>query len=60
MSMYHGRPIFWGLGNFVWPAFSVEGSTTAVAEVTVGPKGRFHGRLLPTRIVSDGHPVLLD
>jgi poly-gamma-glutamate synthesis protein (capsule biosynthesis protein) len=60
MSMYHGRPIFWGLGNFVWPAFSVEGSTTAVAEVTVGPKGRFHGRLLPTRIVSDGNPVLSD
>ncbi len=58
MSRYHGRPIFWGLGNFVWPALSVEGATTAVAEVTVGPNGRFQGRLLPTRIVSDGHPVL--
>jgi Bacterial capsule synthesis protein PGA_cap len=58
MSMYHGRPIFWGLGNFVWPAFSYEGSTTAVAEVTVGPKGHIHGRFLPARIVSDGHPVL--
>jgi poly-gamma-glutamate synthesis protein (capsule biosynthesis protein) len=58
MSRYHGRPIFWGLGNFVWPAFSVEGSTTAVAEVTVTPKGWIRGRLLPARIVSDGHPVL--
>jgi poly-gamma-glutamate synthesis protein (capsule biosynthesis protein) len=60
MSRYHGRPIFWGLGNFVWPAFSYEGSTTAVAEVTVTPKGWIRGRLLPARIVSDGHPVLVD
>jgi poly-gamma-glutamate capsule biosynthesis protein CapA/YwtB (metallophosphatase superfamily) len=58
MSVYRGRPIFWGLGNFVWPAFSVEGSTTAVAEVRLTPDGRFHGRFLPARIVSDGHPVL--
>lgn len=57
MSRYHGRPIFWGLGNFVWPAFSYEGSTTAVAEVTVSPGGWIRGRLLPARIVSDGHPV---
>jgi poly-gamma-glutamate synthesis protein (capsule biosynthesis protein) len=58
MSVYHGRPIFWGLGNFVWPAFSSEGATTAVAEIRVTPTGRFEGRLLPARIVSDGHPVL--
>ena len=58
MSVYRGRPIFWGLGNFVWPAFSVDGSTTAVAEIRLTPDGRFHGRLIPARIVSDGHPVL--
>lgn len=58
MSVYRGRPIFWGLGNFVWPVLSADGSTTAVAEVTVGPKGRVRGRLLPARIVSDAHPVL--
>jgi poly-gamma-glutamate capsule biosynthesis protein CapA/YwtB (metallophosphatase superfamily) len=58
LSMYHGRPIFWSLGNFVWPHFSVGGSTTAVAEVTVGPEGRFQARMLPAYIVSDGHPVL--
>jgi hypothetical protein len=63
METYRGRPIFYGLGNFVWPHLSEAGSTTAVAEVTVEPGGsgaaaRFRGRLLPAFIVSDGHPVL--
>lgn len=58
MAVYQGRPIFYGLGNFVWPSFSSEGSTTAVAEVVVRPDGSITGRLLPATIVSDGHPVL--
>ncbi len=58
MDTYRGRPIFYGLGNFVWPSFSVEGSTTAVARVVVRPNGTITGRLLPAYIVSDGHPVL--
>ncbi|MCI0632318.1 MAG: CapA family protein [Actinobacteria bacterium] len=58
MDTYRGRPIFYGLGNFVWPSFSVEGSTTAVARVVVRPSGAITGELLPAYIVSDGHPVL--
>jgi poly-gamma-glutamate synthesis protein (capsule biosynthesis protein) len=58
MDHYKGRPIFWGLGNFVWPNFSAEGSTTAVAQVEVRPSGRLRGRLLPAFIESPGHPVL--
>lgn len=58
MSTYRGRPIFWSLGNFVWPNFSVAGSTTAVARVTVTPQGRFVGKLLPAYITAPGHPVL--
>jgi hypothetical protein len=58
MSVYHGRPIFWSLGNFVWPNFSSAGSTTAVAEVTVTPRGRVRGRLLPAFITAPGHPEL--
>jgi hypothetical protein len=58
METYHGRPIFYGLGNFVWPHLSTEGSATAVAEVVVHPDGSMKGRLLPATIVSDGHPVL--
>jgi poly-gamma-glutamate capsule biosynthesis protein CapA/YwtB (metallophosphatase superfamily) len=60
MDQYHGRPIFWGLGNFVWPNFSVEGSRTAVARVIVRKNGSFAGRLLPAYIESAGHPVLTD
>jgi poly-gamma-glutamate synthesis protein (capsule biosynthesis protein) len=58
METYHGRPIFYSLGNFVWPDLSVAGATTAVAEVTVTPQGRFRGRLLPAFIEAPGHPVL--
>jgi len=58
LSMYRGRPIFWSLGNFVWPHLSAEGSTTAVAEVRITGDGRYAARLLPATIVSDGHPVL--
>jgi poly-gamma-glutamate synthesis protein (capsule biosynthesis protein) len=58
MDHYNGRPIFWGLGNFVWPNFSAEGSRTAVAQVTVRPNGSVKGKLLPAFIESPGHPVL--
>jgi poly-gamma-glutamate capsule biosynthesis protein CapA/YwtB (metallophosphatase superfamily) len=58
MASYKGRPIFYGLGNFVWPSLSAEGSTTAVARVLVRPNGNIVGRLMPATIVSDGHPVL--
>lgn len=58
MGTYEGRPIFWGLGNFVWPNFSTAGSTTAVAKVVVTPEGHVRGRLLPAFITAPGHPVL--
>lgn len=58
MDRYRGRPVFWGLGNFVWPNSSTAGSTTAIAEVVVSPDGRFKGRLLPAVIEAPGHPVL--
>jgi Bacterial capsule synthesis protein PGA_cap len=58
LGYYKGRPIFWSLGNFVWPAYSVEGSTTGVGEVRVTPKGRFRASILPAYIEDSGHPVL--
>lgn len=57
-DLYKGKPIFWSLGNFVWPNFSVAGSTTAVAEVVVRPNGTIRARALPAYIESSGHPVL--
>ena len=58
MDSYRGRPIFWGLGNFVWPNHSYEGSVTAVAQVRVTPAGKITGKLLPAFIQDAGHPVL--
>jgi poly-gamma-glutamate capsule biosynthesis protein CapA/YwtB (metallophosphatase superfamily) len=58
MEMYKGRPILYSLGNFVWPNFSVAGSTTGVAEVKVDSKGGFHARLIPAFITAPGHPEL--
>jgi poly-gamma-glutamate synthesis protein (capsule biosynthesis protein) len=56
---YRDRPIFYSLGNFVWPRLTPTTWTTAVAEVVVTPDGVIRGRLLPVEIVSDGHPVLI-
>jgi poly-gamma-glutamate capsule biosynthesis protein CapA/YwtB (metallophosphatase superfamily) len=58
LAFYKGKPIFYSLGNFVWPAFSVEGSTTGVAEVRVRPDGKISAKLLPAYIGSSGHPQL--
>jgi poly-gamma-glutamate capsule biosynthesis protein CapA/YwtB (metallophosphatase superfamily) len=58
MSTYKGRPIFYSLGNFVWPNHSVAGATTAVAEVVVYSGGNISGRMIPAFIESAGHPVL--
>ena len=59
METYRGRPIFYSLGNLVWPRLTPAMSTSAVAEVVVAPDGTISGRLLPVEIVSDGHPVLV-
>ena len=53
-----GAAVFWSLGNFVWPSFSVAGSTTGVARVVVSPEGDIEACLIPAYIESHGHPVL--
>jgi hypothetical protein len=58
LEMYKGKPIFYSLGNFVWPDFSVEGSRTGVGEVRVAPDGHIRARILPAFIEAPGHPVL--
>jgi hypothetical protein len=59
LDSYRGRPIAWGLGNFVWPSLSEAGSRSAVAEFVVTPDGAVTGCLLPVRITSPGHPELV-
>ena len=58
LERIEGAPVFYSLGNFVWPNSSVEGSTTGVARVVVRPSGRIRARLLPAFIEDSGHPVL--
>jgi len=54
-----GRPVFWSLGDFVWPVLEHRSEETAVAEIVVESDGRVSARLIPAFIVSDGRPVLL-
>jgi hypothetical protein len=53
LRFYKGRPIFYGLGNFVWP----RGGPTAVGQVVIGTDGKVSGCLLPATI-SGGRPTL--
>jgi poly-gamma-glutamate capsule biosynthesis protein CapA/YwtB (metallophosphatase superfamily) len=59
METYRGRPIFYSLGNLVWPRLRRPMSTSAVAEVVVAADGTIRASLLPVEIMSDGHPVLV-
>lgn len=58
MEVYKDRPIFWGMGNFVWASLDADRNTTAVAEIVVESDGSVTGRLIPAYIQSHGHPVL--
>jgi hypothetical protein len=49
-------PVFWNLGNFVWPSRSEDASRTAVATFTVEPDGRTEACLRPFRIDEGGVP----
>jgi hypothetical protein len=52
-----GAPVFWNLGNFVWPRLSQAGATTAVAEWIVDPDGTVTSCLLPVEIDERGVPA---
>jgi poly-gamma-glutamate synthesis protein (capsule biosynthesis protein) len=58
MELIDGKPVFWTLGNFVWPRLSDAGATTAVARVVLLPDDEIVACLVPAFIESDGHPVL--
>ena len=50
-------PVFWNLGNFVWPRHSAAGSVTAVAEWVVEPDGEVRACLRPFEIGDRGVPA---
>jgi poly-gamma-glutamate capsule biosynthesis protein CapA/YwtB (metallophosphatase superfamily) len=49
-------PVFWNLGNFVWPRLSPESATTAVAAWVVEPDGTVSACLLPFEVDGLGVP----
>lgn len=58
LGWYKGRPIAWGLGNFVWHTWPAYSRNTAVAQFVFEPDGRIAACLVPVYIESNGHPVL--
>lgn len=52
-----GRPVFWTLGNFVWPRLSDAGATTGVGRVVISGDSVI-ACIVPAFIESDGAPVL--
>jgi poly-gamma-glutamate capsule biosynthesis protein CapA/YwtB (metallophosphatase superfamily) len=58
LGWYSGKPIAWGLGNFVWQAGSTQARTTAVARFVFEPDGRIGACLVPAAIESTGQPAL--
>lgn len=53
-----GAPVFWTLGNFIWPRLSDPGATTAVGRVVISPEGAVEACLIPAFIERSGRPEL--
>ncbi len=58
VEVVDGVPVFWNLGNFVWPRHSTAGATTAIAEYTIDPDGTVTACLLPVEIDATGTPQI--
>jgi poly-gamma-glutamate synthesis protein (capsule biosynthesis protein) len=53
-----GKPVFWGLGNFVWPHNSTASATTAVARVVINADGSIEACMIDAFIKTHGRPVI--
>lgn len=53
-----GKPVFWGLGNFVWPHNSVASATTAVARAVINSDGSIDACLIDAYIRTHGRPEI--
>ncbi len=58
LELIDGAPVFWTLGNFVWPRLSDLGATTAVGRFVIDPDDGVEACLLPAFIESSGRPEL--
>lgn len=53
-----GVPVFWTLGNFIWPRFSDASATTAIARLEIDEAGTVTACLVPAFIEVSGQPRL--
>ncbi len=51
-------PVFWTLGNFIWPRLSDASATTGVARLEISAEGEITACLLPAFITRNGQPEL--
>lgn len=58
LEFIEGVPVFWTLGNFIWPRLSDAGATTAVGRVVISPDGKLDACVIPAFIETSGQPVL--
>jgi len=58
LEVIDGVPVFWSMGNFVWPDLGSWQSTTGIAEIVVEPDGTVTGRIVPAYISRHGRPEL--
>lgn len=54
LTWVEGRPVAWGLGNFIWQRGVADANRTAIAEVVVEPDGTILACLIPATIVATG------
>lgn len=58
LEIVDGRPVAWGLGNFVWPRLSPASAATGIARVIISPDGGIRACVIPAVIERSGQPVV--
>jgi poly-gamma-glutamate synthesis protein (capsule biosynthesis protein) len=59
LEIVDGVPVYWTLGNFIWPRLSDASATSGVARLEIGPNGTIEACLLPAFIERSGQPSLI-
>lgn len=58
LEVIDGRPVFWGLGNFVWPHNSTASATTGIARAVINPDGSIDACIIDAFIRTHGRPEI--
>lgn len=59
LEIVEGVPVYWTLGNFIWPRLSDASATSGVARLEIDPSGSLEACLLPAFIERSGQPSLI-